>query len=236
MKELLRIAVKCLIWLMAVTCAVGSSLVAESSHVALDVVPQPQQVEIKGAGFRPVATTMIRVTDDPADRFAADLLTQALRGTHGIDPPIVTQSQTNGPHLLWLGDRNAPPPSPALPPALSAEGYVLWVEKDGVTILARDDAGFFYGVQTLIQLLEQSRREKADIQGMRITDWPTFGWRARYFDASQYLGTIVMTRTELEREIKLLARFKLNWLCFDAYNVVPFKSFPACADANTLSL
>ena len=117
-----------------------------------------------------------------------------------------------------------------------AEGYVLSVNKNGVLIAARDDGGLFYGVQTLIQLLQQSRREKADIPGMQITDWPTFGWRARYFDASQYLGTIVMTRAELEREIKLLARFKLNWLCFDAYNVVPFKSFPACADANTLSL
>jgi hypothetical protein len=63
-----------------------------------------------------------------------------------------------------------------------------------------------------------------------------FGWRARYFDSSQYYGSVVVTRANLEREIKLLARYKLNWLCFDAYNFVPFKSFPACADANTLSL
>ena len=67
-------------------------------------------------------------------------------------------------------------------------------------------------------------------------DWPTFRWRGRYFDGSQYLGSVVPTRANLEREIKLLARYKLNCLCFDAYNLVPFRSFPHCADANTLSL
>jgi hypothetical protein len=228
-------AMKCLIWLM-VFCVAGSLLAAESPPPSLELVPSPQQVGIKGAGFRPGASTAIRVTDDPADRFAAHLLEEALRGSRGIDAPIVTQSQADNLHFLWLEDGNTPPISPALPPTLNAEGYVLSVEKNGVAIAARDEAGLFYGVQTLLQLLEQSHREQADIPGVRITDWPTFGWRARYFDASQYLGTIVMTRPELEREIKLLARFKLNWLCFDAYNVVPFKSFPACADANTLSL
>ena len=71
---------------------------------------------------------------------------------------------------------------------------------------------------------------------MVITDWPTFDWRGRYFDGSQYLGTIVVTRANLEREIKLLARSKLNFLLVEIFNLAPFQSFPSCIDANTLSL
>ena len=110
------------------------------------------------------------------------------------------------------------------------------VNSTGAQIEAEGDAGLFYGVQTLIQLLEQSSREKAVIPGMAVTDWPTFGLRTRYFDGSQYQNSVVITRANLENEIKLLSRFKLNVLCFDAYQLVPFKSFPACADHNTLSL
>jgi hypothetical protein len=116
------------------------------------------------------------------------------------------------------------------------KGYSLRVDPAGVLIAAQNEAGLFYGAQTLIQLLEQSRRDKAAVPGMVVADWPTFDWRGRYFDGSQYLGTVVATRANLEREIKLLARYKLNCLCLDAYNLVPFKSFPYCADAHTLSL
>ena len=128
---------------------------------------------------------------------------------------------------------------PDVPEAVKDKGnesYGLDVTSGGVVIDAESDAGLFYGAQTLIQLLEQARREKAAVPGIAVVDWPTFPWRGRYFDGSQYLGTVVPTRANLEREIKLLARYKLNCLTFDAYNLVPFKSFPACADAHTLSL
>ena len=115
------------------------------------------------------------------------------------------------------------------------EAYGLRVEPEGVTIESPKDAGLFYGVQTLIQLLEQARREKSNVAAVEISDSPTFAWRGRYYDASQYAGTIVTTRANLEHEIKLQARYKLNFLCLDIYNLVPFKSFPYCADANTLS-
>ena len=122
------------------------------------------------------------------------------------------------------------------PPGNEKEGYGLGVRSVGVLIPAKNDAGRFYGAQTLIQLLEQPRLEKAAVPGIVVEDWPTFGWRGRYFDSSQYMGTVVMTRANLEREIRILARYKLNCLTVDAYNLVPFKSFPYCADANTLSL
>jgi hypothetical protein len=235
--KLHRARTECFVWLVIITGFAVSSVAQTNGPAALDVIPEPQEVKAAGEPFDPATAKMINVSDFPEDRLAARLLQESLRGTHGVDGNIVTQpAGKKNLHRLWLGIGEANPVSPALPTGAAAEGYVLSVHANGVEITASTDAGLFYGVQTLIQLLEQARREKAAIPGMEMIDWPSFDWRGRYFDGSQYLGTIVDTRASLEREIKLMSRYKLNWLCIEVYNLVPFKSFPACANANSLSL
>jgi len=216
---------------------VAHTVCADSTAAVLQVIPQPREVKAAGAEFAPATARCIGVSDDAADRFAARLLQQTVRETHGIDCDIILLPQkfTNW-HRLWLGAASDLPAALAIPQGNTEEGYGLKVDSAGALVVAESEAGLFYGAQTLMQLLEQSHRETTGIPGIVVTDWPEFGWRARYFDASQYFGSVVATRANLEREIKLLARYKLNWLCFDAYNFVPFKSFPACANANTLSL
>jgi len=209
----------------------------EAAAPALQVIPQPREVKVSGAGFEAPQARFICVSDVAADRFAARLLRDTLRETHGIDGHVVLlPPKTTRWHRLWLGASADVPEASSGPAGQGQEGYGLRVDPAGVLITAQSEAGLFYGAQTLIQLLEQSRRDKAAVPGMVVADWPTFDWRGRYFDGSQYLGTVVATRANLEREIRLLARYKLNCLCLDAYNLVPFKSFPYCADAHTLSL
>jgi len=92
-----------------------------------------------------------------------------------------------------------------------------WVSiPDGALIAAESDPGFFTACKTLIQLIEQSRRETNEIPGMVITGLADV-WLARlgYFDASQILRLGGGRRGESGAlRSKLLARFKLNWLCF----------------------
>jgi hypothetical protein len=210
---------------------------ASASALHLEVIPQPQQVSAIGQGFAPAKATTLRVSDTAADRFAAEQLRDALRGTHGIDCPIVATTPAAGQHelILSVGD-GAVAATAAVVKEHAAEGYALRVDANGVRISAASDAGLYYGVQTLIQLAEQVRRDNGPIPGMEIVDWPTFGWRGRYLEAGQSRGTVLVTRQNLEREIRLLGRFKLNCLISDLYNLVPFRSFPAAADENTLSL
>jgi hypothetical protein len=218
----------------------GSAFIArggDASPARLQLIPQPHQWQATGPGFEAPAARCLCVTEGGADRFAARLVRDSLRETHGIDCELVALAQPNtNTHRLWLGTSTNLPAALDDPLPPSDEGYRLQVTPKGVLLVASGEAGLFYGGQTLIQLLEQAQRDHTPIPGAVITDVPTFAWRGRYFDGSQYLGSVVVTRANLERELKLLARFKLNCLCFDAYNLVPFKSFPACADGNTLSL
>ena len=203
----------------------------DRSSADIQVIPAPQNVRQSGDGFDPAKLKFITVGNHPADRFAATLLQRSLRETHGVNCEIVsTETEV---HQLRL--RNSLNDLDIAKPPVGPESYMLTTRPVGATVAAESDAGLFYGVQTLIQLLEQSRRDKAPVPGLFLNDHPGFGLRCRYFDASQYAGTIVTTRAGLESEIKQLARYKLNALVIDLYNLVPFKSFPAAADQNTLT-
>ena len=56
------------------------------------------------------------------------------------------------------------------------EGYILSVSSDRVLIAGSDDAGAFYGLQSLRQLLTAGQGRK--IQGIKVKDWPSFPFRA----------------------------------------------------------
>ncbi|MCX6992949.1 MAG: family 20 glycosylhydrolase [Kiritimatiellaeota bacterium] len=200
-------------------------------------IPQPRQVDLAGKGFTPVKCAVIHVSNTSEDRFAASLLQNALRETHGIDLSVLLLPfSPGGRHELCLMQgNNEPGEAPAVSIEKSAEGYGLCVAEHGARVTAPAAAGLFYGVQTLIQLAVQSQREKRAIPGLQIADWPTFGLRAHYIEGSQTKGSVVTTRANLELTIRQLAQFKLNCLIMDIYNLAPLKSFPYCTDSDTLS-
>ncbi|HZZ41526.1 MAG TPA: beta-N-acetylhexosaminidase [Tepidisphaeraceae bacterium] len=198
------------------------------TFAALELLPQPQSIQLTpNQTFDPSTIKSISVSNTPEDRFAARLLRDSIRQTQGIDPDILLLPPS--PHQLYTSLPTTPSSDP------HPESYTLSVTPANISLMSPSDAGLFYATQTLIQLLEQSQRDHTPLPALTITDHPTFDWRGRYFDASQYTHSIVTTRTNLEHEIKTLARYKLNCLCFDAYNFVPFASFPACTDSTTLS-
>lgn len=225
--------------LAAIVAVVGSGTEAKAKRDAVEVIPEPRQVKMIGAGFQPASARVILVTSTKEDRFSAELLRDALRATLGISCSIKPLTGTKSSHELVLVAAN-PTSLPAAAPAVKAankqEGYGLRVDQRGVGIAAPSEASLFYGVQTLIQLAEQAAREKAPIPGMAISDWPEFGLRsAAYIEGSQAKNSVIVGRSDIEQTIRRLARYKMNCLTVEIYNLAPFASFPHCANANTLS-
>lgn len=210
---------------------------AGASAAGLDVIPQPRDIRMLGPGFRLSDAARISVSDTPEDRHAARLLRDSLRSVAGVDCDIVPAPYRPGSlHMLSLTNGAAELPTADLPPKEDRqEGYGLRTDPSGAAVSAETDTGLYYGVQTLVQLAEQAEREKGVIPGLAIADWPSFGMRGVYIEGGQAAGSVVTTRANLEREITLLARNKMNCLMIEIYNLAPFRSFPYCADANTLS-
>src|SRR5258706_1160731 len=88
---------------------------------------------------------------------------------------------------------------------LADESYTLAISSSGVRITSKSDAGAFYALKTLAQLLPagQSRGTLAEVT---IRDAPRFPWRGLMLDLARHL----FLPDEVQRSIDLAARYKLN--------------------------
>jgi hexosaminidase len=70
---------------------------------------------------------------------------------------------------------------------MSPEGYKLQVSKTGIIIEGHDLAGVFYGIQSLLQMMERGwSAGQIKLLSLLITDSPRFPWRAFMLDESRY--------------------------------------------------
>jgi hexosaminidase len=96
---------------------------------------------------------------------------------------------------------------------LGPEGYELTVATNGVIIRAPTQAGLFYGVQTLLQLLPPEifsanvvKNFGWQIPCVQVTDQPRFKWRGLMLDVSRHF----FTKAEVKQLLDAMALHKLN--------------------------
>jgi hexosaminidase len=99
--------------------------------------------------------------------------------------------------------------------ALGDEGYSLTVTANSVTLVARQPAGLFHGVQTIRQLLPSDieshmgvSRAVWQIPAVSIVDQPRFAWRGAMLDVARHFFTV----KEVQQYIDVLALYKMNVL------------------------
>jgi hexosaminidase len=96
---------------------------------------------------------------------------------------------------------------------LGNEGYELTIATNSVVIRAPTDAGLFYGVQTLLQLLPPQIYSPMPVAGVPWTarciyvqDWPRFSWRGWMLDSVRHF----FNKDEVKQFIDTMAIHKLN--------------------------
>ena len=89
---------------------------------------------------------------------------------------------------------------------IAPQGYELAVSKDGVRLEAADEAGIFYGLQTLLQLINEYG---VKLPCCNISDYPDFENRGVMLDVSRCK---VPTMDSMLAYIDLLAKLKINQL------------------------
>ena len=89
------------------------------------------------------------------------------------------------------------------PKVTEKEGYVLYINKKGVTITGGSAAGVFYGIQTLRKSLSPDTRT---LTSATVTDAPRFSWRGMHLDCSRHFFSIAFIKKFLD----LLAMHNMN--------------------------
>ena len=170
----------------------------------MKLLPTPQ-VYTRGAGSAPLTGFARIVCEVPADdtiRWGLDQLRARFAGEAG---PILRLRRSGD---AFFGEKNA-----------AEQGYILRRDGDGVTLEARQSAGFLYGLMTLLQFFgdapetfEIRDRPQIRFRGNMNTLWAESGvWSYDFGDG------LAAAAVRLHRAIDEAARAKLNLMYADAF-------------------
>jgi len=196
--------------LAILTCWSGALAQSEIS-----IVPKPVKMTVSGGEFTLSAKTVI-----VADAALAKVLKDDLSPATGYDLKNATSGGDNS-IVVTLEAK--------LADKIGSEGYTLSVTKRGVTIRAAAEAGAFYGIQTLRQLLPSEIYANKKVESVawtvpcvEITDRPRFEWRGMHLDvARHYMPTDFIRMRRISRSSKSMvwprepirsrSGFKADW-------------------------
>ncbi|MCX2495450.1 beta-N-acetylhexosaminidase [Pedobacter sp. PF22-3] len=85
--------------------------------------------------------------------------------------------------------------------------YELISNNNQTIVYACSENGLFYGIQTLIQLIPETKSQLLQIPAVEITDYPRFGYRGMHLDVSRHFFDV----TFVKQYIDYLALHKMNY-------------------------
>lgn len=200
---------------------------ANAQSPGVQIIPAPKQLTV-GEGSFSISDARVVLGDNKSaeDQFAAQDFIDDMKTTAGVSLSI-SRGQSRRDILIGRIDllpiAQALKRSGAEPPAtLNEEGYVIVANADHVIIAGNTNAGTFYGLQTLKQLV-RGDGAKALVPALKIVDWPTMRWRAVSDDISR--GP-VPTLDYIKRQIRTEAFFKMNMHSFYMEHTFSSQSHP----------
>ncbi|MDO5570160.1 MAG: family 20 glycosylhydrolase [Bacteroidales bacterium] len=176
------------------------------------LIPSPQKVEVRslnGIKFNDITYISSENNDFPVLGDITDKLPRTKRSGKGVTLKI---------------DKSVTPNY--------EEGYILDIQKSGVEIKANSNKGLFYGVQTLEQLLEDSRDFNKSIPLLHIEDFPSIDYRAVHFDTKHHLDKM----DYYYRCIDKLAHYKINAVIWEIEDKLRYVRRPEVGAQNAMSI
>lgn len=164
----------------------------------VSIIPQPNQL-IAGKGSFLLNKEVIIVSGDGNLLGQAILLNKMLEELAGFKLQMEIGSATVNPAIV-LEKKEMPGKKPG--------SYEMSIQKKQVKITGCDDAGIFYGLNNIIQLLPGSAKKENgfSLPLMEIKDEPRFTYRGMMLDVARHYRSIEYIKKLLDQ----LAMLKLN--------------------------
>jgi N-acetyl-beta-hexosaminidase len=182
---------------------------------SIDLLPAPRRATFGDEVFSLPQSSLI-LLDAPRPQ---DLLFAARRFQSALDKMLKLKweriaSRSVPAEQVGLVLRVAPERAP------QPQGYWLHITPGGMLIEGHEPAGVFYGVCTLIQILNQCEGE---LPCAEIQDWPDFSARGVMLDISRHRVYSMETLFEL---VDRLAGWKINQLQLYTENTFAYRNHP----------
>ena len=184
------------------------------------IIPTPTSLNLGEESFELKAGKILSV-ENKNQQSAANYFIHLINEKVGFS--LKTESGKNNASIVFLEKKD-----------LEKEAYELEVTPLQVTIKASHFAGYFYGVQSLYQLLVfEETKNKWLIPSVKIKDAPRFKWRAYMLDESRYFHGEAFVKQILD-EMALLKMNVFHWhLIDDAGWRVEIKKYPKLTEVGS---
>jgi hexosaminidase len=195
------------------------SVAAQVQHPSL--LPAPVKVQYD-AGYMDLAGLCAapRTSSAPEDAFT---LTSLLEGAHGA-LEVCSGQQKPSIRIERSGPVAALPTPGETPGPESREAYTIEISADGVLVKGRSSAGEFYGVQTLLQMIERGPDGALRLPYARVEDWPALAYRGTLMDAGS--EGPMLTFEEVKHQIDFIAKWKGNQYFFYSEGNIELHGYP----------
>lgn len=193
-----------------------SSISASQTNEKAGIFPCPQKMQLLPEQFVFNEQTIIAITDNPNehDKFLASFLCAEFCDRYGIPVQVKTLSHIAPEQkAILIGSAD----SPLIKTVCGnenidaniiknqSEGYVLRVSNNRALIMGGGDAGTFYGLQSLRQLIRKDNNS-VSICGVDIQDWPYKSFRG------------IKVYMPGKNNLKFFKRFLSNFMAKYKYN------------------
>lgn len=181
----------------------------EEEELALQIIPQPENIIFKEGRFQLDRGVGIIVPENVTMGKYVEILQDMISGIAGYSLKTDKRNKNN----IQLNVDTTLVDS-------SEEGYQLKITSEFVHIIARNEVGVFYGLQTFRQLLTDpqfynEQKKQWSLPALTIKDHPAFPYRGLHLDVSRHF----FPKEFVMKCLDLMAEYKLNrfhWHLTDA--------------------
>jgi hexosaminidase len=169
-----------------------------ASAQTISIVPEPvQTIQPRIAAKYPVTAFSSIHFKDKGLAHSADFLNTYLQKSYGYQL-VVNPKNKKSDIILSIGKQTNP----------VSGAYSLQVSQKGITITGQDEAGVFYGIQSLLQLLPVAQENKSlPLPYVIIKDYPRFAYRGLMLDVGRHFFDVDFVK----KYIDYLAYHKMNY-------------------------
>lgn len=176
----------------------GLALFNMASAQSISIVPEPvQTIQPRIAARYPVTAFSSIHFKEKGLAHSATFLNTYLKKSYGYQLAINPKNKKSD-ILLTIGKQANP----------VAGAYSLQINQKGITITGQDEAGVFYGIQSLLQLLPVDQENKSlPLPYVIIQDYPRFAYRGLMLDVGRHFFDVDFVK----QYIDYLAYHKMNY-------------------------
>jgi hexosaminidase len=182
----------------------------------VSIIPEPQSVVMKSGQFKITSTTKIILgAGNSSEQLAAQKLNDEFESLKETQLKVTDENSIRklSSNFIFIGSPNTDlgkkflkERKGMLTSEMKTEGYFLDVDAKGIVIIAESDKGKFYGIMTLLQMLQKEGRS-VTVPAAAIHDFPAQKIRGITDDISR--GQI-STVDNFKKIIRFCARYKMN--------------------------